>query len=188
MKKIVAIGPESTGKSTLCEQLAQHYNTLWCPEFAREYLLEHGMNYSFEDLLVIAKGQIALEEDFETKTKTLRSATPDSRFTIHDSPLFIDTDMWVMKVWCEFVFGKCHRFILDQIIERKYDLYLLCNVDLLWTPDELREYPDLKTRETLYKLYKDIVINQSVPWVYISGNAGQRLEKAIQAVDKLLSG
>ena len=57
--------------------------------------------------------------------------------------------MYVMKIWCEFVFGKCHQFILDQIAARKYDLYLLCNIDLPWIKDELREYPDLERRKTV---------------------------------------
>ena len=62
------------------------------------------------------------------------------------SLLFIDTDMYVMKVWCEYVFGKCHQFILDEIVQRKYDLYLLCKPDITWVKDELREYPDEKIR------------------------------------------
>ena len=61
LKKVVILGPESTGKSTLCEQLAQHFDTMWCPEFAREWLLTNGKNYSYDDLLTIAKGQLALE-------------------------------------------------------------------------------------------------------------------------------
>lgn len=173
-KKVVIIGPESTGKSTLCKQLALHYNTLWCPEYARQYLLEYGTDYSFGDLLTIAKGQIALEDEYISKTNS------------SNSPLFIDTDMYVMKVWCEFVFGKCHRYILDQIIDRKYDLYLLCNTDLPWVKDELREYPDLESRNRLYKIYKDIMINQSVPWIEITGDSDSRLLKAIDAVTTLL--
>lgn len=172
LKKIVIIGPESTGKSTLCEQLAQRYNTMWCPEFAREYLMTNGTNYSYDDLLTIAKGQLAMEDEYAAMVH-------------HTKPLFIDTDMYVMKVWCEFVFGKCHRFILDQIVARKYDLYLLCNTDLPWTKDELREYPDLKTREKLHHIYKDIMMNQAVPWVEISGNDETRLNSAIIAVDAL---
>ena len=101
-------------------------------------------------------------------------------------PLFLDTDMYVMKVWCEFVFNRCHRFVLEQIGERSYDLYLLCNIDLPWVKDELREYPDLHTRKKLYQIYKDIMLNQSVPWVDISGNYEQRLHKAIAAVDAVL--
>ena len=182
--KIAVIGPESTGKSTLCELLAQHYNTQWCPEFAREYLLTHGTDYTYDDLLYIAKGQLAMEDEYTQSIVHSPQATVKAASQL----LFIDTDMYVMKVWCEFVFGKCHRWILDQIIERKYDLYLLCNTDLPWVKDELREYPDLKTRDQLYHIYKDIMINQSSPWVDISGDYDERLQKAIKAVDQLMAG
>lgn len=172
-KKIVVIGPESTGKSTLCEQLAAHYKTVWVKEYAREYLLKNGTAYSFENLLDIAKGQLRLED------------TAAASLTTHYSPLIIDTDMYVMKVWCEFVFEKCHHWILNRLVERKYDLYLLCNTDLPWIKDELREYPDLKNREKLYHHYKDAMLNQHVPWVDISGNYEERLQKAITAIDAL---
>lgn len=176
--KVVTIGPESTGKSTLCTMLAKHYHTEWCPEYAREHLLTHGMNYNYDDLLFIAKKQLELED------KYIQSAD-DSQ---HGRLLFIDTDMYVMKVWCEFVFGKCHKWILEQIATRSYDLYLLCNIDLPWIKDELREYPDRESRDRLYNMYKDILVNQSTPWVEISGNETERLQKAILAVDQLLAG
>ena len=172
------IGPESTGKSTLCQQLSEQFGTRWVPEYAREYLLQHGTDYSYEDLLTIAKGQLALEDQYTIAMAG--SSTPDG-------PLFIDTDMYVMKVWGEFVFQRCHQWILDQIVERRYDLYLLCNTDLPWVKDELREYPDLESRQQLYHIYKDIMINQSVPWVDISGNDARRLSVAVDAVKKMLS-
>jgi NadR type nicotinamide-nucleotide adenylyltransferase len=171
LKKIAVIGPESTGKSTLCEQLAEHYRVSWCPEFAREWLLTYpGRQYNYEDLLDIAKGQIALEDAHLATAKDL---------------LFIDTDMHVMQVWCEFVFGKCHKFILQQIVERKYDLFLLCNIDLPWTQDGLREYPDENTRHRLFLFYKELMIDQSTPWVEISGDSDARFATAIAAVDAL---
>ena len=172
MKKVVVIGPESTGKSTLCEQLANYYNTGWVPEYAREYLLQHGTHYTYDDLLTIAKGQVALEESYIEKAD-------------HSNLLFIDTDQYVMQVWCEFVFGKCHSWILDQITKRKYDLYLLCNIDLPWVEDILREYPDQAPRQKLYNIYKTILTNQSVPWVEISGNYDERFQKAFHAVNDL---
>lgn len=200
MKKIVVIGPESTGKSTLCEQLAAHYKTDWVREYAREYLLKNGTDYSYEDLLTIAKGQIAGEESgiidrelgignwglgassqtaLNLKPLPVRQAGQASNF----KPVFIDTDMYVMKVWSEYVFGRCHHWILNRIVERKYDLYLLCHPDLPWVKDELREYPDQHTREILFHHYKDIMVNQSVPFVDISGDYEERLRKAIEAID-----
>lgn len=182
VQRIVVIGPESTGKSTLCEELAQHYDATWCPEFAREYLLTYGTDYSYDDLLTIARGQLALEDEYAIlalKEWEAQKKTP--------APLlFIDTNMYVMKVWCEYVFGKCHPFILDQIVERKYDLYLLCNTDLPWVKDQLREYPDLHTRQELYLMYKDIVLNQPVPWVDVSGNEETRLQVAMRGIQEHL--
>jgi len=183
LKKIVNLGLERTEKSLISQQLANHYETNWCPEFAREYLLTNGTNYDYDDLLTIAKGQLALEDEYAT---TLENQSQTMLENGEHLPLFVDTDMYVMKVWCEFVFEKCHPFILDQIVRRQYDLYLLCNIDLPWVKDELREYPDIESRKKLYRIYKDLMINQSVPWVEISGDYDERLKKAIATVDKLL--
>ena len=169
LKKIVVTGPESTGKSTLCKQLAAAYKTEWVPEYARQFLLEINRPYTYEDLLIIARGQLAEEDRISA--------------SVEGPVLFIDTDMYVMKVWCEFVFGKCHHFILDEIVKRKYDTYLLCKTDLPWVSDELREYPDLESRERLYHMYKDLLINQTVPWIEICGNYTERLEKAISYIN-----
>ena len=176
IKKIVIIGPESTGKSTLSKALAEHFQTLWCPEYAREYLLKNGTNYSAADLLTIAKGQLKLEDEFLQK---IQGETKSS-------VLFVDTDMYVMKVWSEYVFGTCDFFILDTIIKRKYDGYLLCNIDLPWVKDELREYPDEKPRQELFAIYKDLLINQTVPWALISGANTERTATAIKATNQFL--
>jgi len=180
LKKIVIIGPESTGKSSLCEGLAVHYQASWVREYAREYLLAHGMNYSFEELTTIARGQLALEDEGVKEVLARAGAGVKG-----DPILFIDTDMYVMKVWSEFVFGRCDSWILDQIGKRQYDAYLLCKTDLPWVKDELREYPDLESREKLYHIYRDILINQSVPWAEIGGLEQQRLGAAIAAVERL---
>lgn len=170
MKKIVIIGPESTGKSTLCAQLAEHYDTCWCPEFAREYLFQKGgNNYNFDDLLNIAQGQLELEDAMALQAK--------------NGFYFIDTDMYVMKVWCEVSFNRCHPWILRQIAQRHYDLYLLCKNDLPWIADELREYPDPQFRNTLYQMYKDIVVNSGVRWAEIFGTDQQRLKAAVGVIE-----
>jgi NadR type nicotinamide-nucleotide adenylyltransferase len=172
IRKIVILGPESTGKSTLCEQLAAHYHTIWVPEYAREHLTKNGMAYTYTDLLTIARIQLALEDEMTVNLKR---------------PIaFVDTDMYVMKIWCEFVFGKCHQWILDRIAERKYSLYLLCNVDLQWEKDPLREYPDLESRLKLFNIYKDNMLNQHVPWKIVSGNEDERFKTAVDAVNRLI--
>jgi NadR type nicotinamide-nucleotide adenylyltransferase len=186
LTKIVIIGPESTGKSTLCEELAQHYDTLWCPEFAREYLLTYGTSYTYDDLATIARGQLAMEEEYVLMAQHNWEAQPQKR--TKTPLLFIDTDLYVMKVWSEFVFGRCDPWILDQIASRPYDLYLLCHTDLPWEKDALREYPDLHTREKLFHIYQDLLINQPVPWAPVKGSDAQRLQAAIEAVDRLLEG
>ena len=175
LQKVVVLGPESTGKSTLCEQLANHYNTLNCPEYARQFLSENGVKYNYTDLLTIAKGQLTLEDNFTQQALENKK-----------NKLVIDTDMYVMKVWCEYVFNNCHTYILDEIHKREYDLYLLCDIDLEWTPDEMREYPDEKPRQELFAIYKDILINQNTPWGIVSGAGDQRTQNAIQLIDKIL--
>lgn len=182
LRKVVIIGPESTGKSSLCKLLAEHYNTEWCPEFARDYLLYHGKNYSYDDLETIAKGQIELEEKVALIVQGAPQNLADNQTA--KKLLFVDTDMYVMKVWCEYVFGKCHQLILDEIVTRKYDLYLLCNTDLPWKQDELREYPDEQPRLELFNIYKDILIHQNVPWVQINGNYAERLQTAIETINE----
>ena len=176
LKKIVIVGPESTGKSSLCEALATHYRTSWVPEYAREYLETHGMDYSFDDLLTIAKGQLALEDRLYAAAEAAGKKL-----------LFIDTDMYVMKVWSEFVFGRCHPWILDQIVVRGYDGYLLCRTDLPWVRDNLREYPDLAAREKLFHIYRDCLVNQSTPWMEIGGAGEERNAAGVAAVEALLT-
>ena len=89
LKKIVVIGPESTGKSTLCKQLAEHYKSLWCPEFSREYLLKHGMHYEYDDLLTIAKGQLALEDKHLDELQ--------KRMAPRYSPLAVDDSRFIVR-------------------------------------------------------------------------------------------
>lgn len=193
MKKVVVIGPEATGKSTLCEGLAAHFGTLWVPEYAREFLLQNGTHYTYNDLLTIAQGQQALEEktatqlaDRNPKSEIRNLSTPNPQLpTI--PPLIIDTNQYVMKVWSEVVFGTCHPWILKQAAINNYNLYLLCNVDLPWVHDGLREQPDPEMRRRLFLEYKDILVNDGTPWAVISGSGEERLSNAINLINHHLT-
>lgn len=167
MKKIVVIGPESTGKSTLSEALAKELNTLWVPEYARTYLEQLDRPYEEGDMLPIAMGQLAQEDKAAAQANKL---------------LICDTDLYVMKVWSEHSFSHCDRYIMEQIAARKYDLYLLTDIDFEWTPDPLREHPTPGMRYYFYHQYRDIVQNSGVPWQNISGTHETRLADALAAI------
>ena len=171
MHKIVVLGPESTGKSTLSQKLAAHYNTVWTPEYAREYIENLPRPYEQHDLLAIARGQLQLEDEKAQQAGDL---------------LICDTDLYVIKVWSEHKYGQCDPQILEQIASRRYDLYLLTYIDIPWENDPQREYPDPQMREYFYRIYRDIVMNSGVPWADIRGSYAEREEKAIAAVQELI--
>ncbi|MBU3713525.1 MAG: ATP-binding protein [Ferruginibacter sp.] len=182
IKKIAVIGPECTGKSTLCKELAAHFQTVWVPEFARSYLLQRDHKYGFDDLKIIAEGQVKAED--EIIDSFVSSLEENTDRIIH--PVFIDTDMYVMKVWSEYVFNACDNSILASIATRSYDLYLLCYPDLPWVPDPLREHPDEKERMKIYHYYKDAIINQPAPWIEVKGDYALRMDTSIDAVKKMM--
>lgn len=183
LQKIVVLGPESTGRLTLCAALAAHYQTSWVKEYARQYLSENGTDYSYENLLTIAKGQI---ENEEKAIASLHSSNLNKGGENKTNKLIVDTDMYVMKVWCEYVFNNCHPYILEAINARSYDLYLLCDIDLPWAADEMREYPDEKPRIELLTIYKELLMNQNTPWGIVRGTGTARTNHAIEIIEQYL--
>ena len=169
MLRIVITGPESTGKSELARQLADYYQTIFVPEFAREYLSKLGRSYVFEDIAMIAKGQLELEGSLAEKVEEI---------------LFCDTDLLVMKIWSIFKYGKCDPWIEEKVKSHRYDLYLLCDIDLPWVEDPLREHPG--KREELFELYLKDLQQLDVEFAIISGTGGERTENAILAVEVAL--
>ncbi len=170
IKKIAVIGPESTGKSTLSEALAKALNTVWVPEFARNYLEEINRPYTENDLLEIAKGQLINEEAMLAKA---------NRY------LICDTDLHVLKVWSEHKYNRCAKAILEAIAKNHYDLYILTFIDTEWTYDPLREHPQEDMRLYFYRQFEDLVLNSNTPFSIVSGNQEQRLINAMKAIQQL---
>jgi NadR type nicotinamide-nucleotide adenylyltransferase len=169
-KRILILGPESTGKSTLAEDLANHFGEPWVREFAREYLEQIDRPYQFEDLVEIGKGQIALEDQLAEKANSF---------------LFCDTDLRVIHIWSEHRFGKTDTWVMDEIARRKYDLILLTDTDLPWTPDPLREYPELEMRQYFFKKYCQLAEESGFPFMVVSGDQETRLQTAFDALKNL---
>ncbi|WP_291778528.1 ATP-binding protein [Cecembia sp.] len=171
LKKVVVIGPESTGKSTLTEELANHFSCPWVPEFAREYIEQLNRPYVYDDLLKIAKGQIQLEDIKSKQSQNL---------------LICDTDLHVVQVWSSHKFGKVHDWVAEQTSHRKYDLYLLTNIDIPWQEDPQREHPDPEMRKYFFKLYKNLLFSKGLPFEVISGSPTERLQKGIVSIQRKL--
>lgn len=165
LKKIAITGPESTGKSWLAQNLAREHKTLWVPEFAREYLNILKSDYTIEDVVEIAKGQLSREDRMISEAENF---------------LFSDTEMLVCKIWTDFVFGNVPDFIKKAFENQYYDLYLLCDIDLPWEPDPLREHP--QSREIIFEKYQNALITADLPFVIISGYGKDRLDNAIKAI------
>ncbi|NPD44584.1 MULTISPECIES: AAA family ATPase [unclassified Lentimicrobium] len=170
VKKILITGPESTGKSTLVQALAEYFKAQYVSEYAREYLEKLDRPYNENDLLEIAKGQIQLEDANLER----------------DSLLFIDTDLTVMHIWSEEKFGRTSDWVLQEVRSRTYDLYLVPDIDLEWTYDPQRENPN--DRERLMKLYQKSFDERGIKYHMINGQGEQRFQNAIEIVERFLNG
>ncbi len=173
--KVVLFGPESTGKTTLSKQLARHYNSVWAPEYAREYLQNKWNNERKtcepKDLLPIAIGQMNQENELSQKT---------------DSVLICDTDLLETKVYSEAYYsGTCDPLLEKYALENSYDLYFLTYIDTPWEADDLRDKPE--ERKAMFKVFEDALIKHKKPYVLLKGNKSLRFEIAIKYINQLLA-
>ena len=173
--KVVLFGPESTGKTTLSEQLARHYNTVWVPEYARQYLQnkwnDERKTCESHDLLPIAEGQMRLENSLSKKASNL---------------LICDTDLLETKVYSEaYYLGHCDPLLDKYALQNNYDLYLLTYIDIPWVMDDLRDKPN--EREKMFLYFKDTLINYNRNFIVLKGNKKTRLTTAVKHIDKLLT-
>ena len=172
--KIVLFGPESTGKTTLSEQLARHYNSVWVPEYARDYLQkkwnDERKTCEPQDLLPIAEGQMALENRLAKKATDV---------------LICDTDLLETKVYSEaYYLGFCNPLLEKYALENTYDLYFLTYIDVPWQIDDLRDKPNERERMFLY--FKETLEKYNKDFVLLQGDKKTRLQTAVSHIDKLL--
>ena len=170
--KIVLFGPESTGKTTLAMQLADYFKTAWVREFARDYLQQKwdntGQICDVNDMLPIAYGQTKLEND---------ALFTGNKF------LFCDTNLLVTKVFSEVYYNFCDSILDKAAREHEYDLFFLTDIDVPWEKDDLRDKPD--GRESVFAVFKQILIDNNKPFITLSGDKNLRLTKAISIINDL---
>ena len=173
--KVVLFGPESTGKTTLSRHLARHYNTVWVPEFARDYLQKKWNNErktcELKDILPIAVGQMKLENKLAKKA---------------DKVLICDTDLLETKVYSEeFYNGFVDEELQKAANTNTYDLYLLTSIDTPWEADDLRDRPE--QRLEMFTAFENALKTNSKNYILLKGNKETRLKNAINAIDKIIA-
>jgi|SRR5690606_20134349 len=172
--KVVFFGPESTGKSTLAERLANHFETVWVKEYMREYLQKKwDLTKTIcepQDLMIIANGQMKQENKLAP---------------IANKVLFCDTDLLQLKVYSEAYYnGYCNPILHKHALNNWYDLYFLTNIDTPWVPDDLRDKPH--DREGMFRRFHNILLQTNRPFIILNGDENERFETAIARIDKLL--
>jgi nicotinamide riboside kinase len=165
--KIALFGPESTGKTTLANQLSEHFNTVCVPEFARDYLQEKwdktAQICDVDDMLPIAYGQTQLENELLSKANKF---------------LFCDTNLMVTKVFSEVYYNYCDPLLDKAAKNHEYDLVFLTDIDVPWEKDDLRDKP--QGREAIFEVFKQTLIDTNKPFITLSGSKELRLKNAIQ--------
>ena len=167
--KIVLTGAESTGKSTLAKSLANHFQTIWVPEYARIYIEKLNRKYTYNDVELIARKQISI----------------DQNLSAGNSIVFFDTWLIITKVWFDFVYGK-HPKWLDQAIEKSdVHLFLVCDIDMQWENDPVRENGG-ENRQILHAIYLKELQKYGFNYHIVNGIGNDRLTNAIRIVENSL--
>lgn len=171
--KVVLFGPESTGKSTLAQQLAVHYHTVFVPEYSRIYAEEKlrlNKTLTVEDVMPIAEGQMRLENKLAPTANTV---------------LICDTDLLETKVYSEAYYdGVCDPVLEKFALQNTYDLYFLTYIDMPWEADHLRDRPH--DREEMFKAFENALKTNNKPYILLKGRMEERFKLAVAHIDELI--
>ena len=171
MMRVVVTGSECTGKTSLAKALAEHYDTPWVPEYARQFVLDKGAAADPGDVEAIARGQIELENQLAARAPSL---------------LIQDTDLLSTVIYSRHYYGSCPAWIDEALNGRFADLYLLAGIDIPWIPDgDQRDRGD--RREEMQELFRRALIERELNFVEIRSSRQQRLRESVSIIDKLLS-
>lgn len=166
LTRIVVTGSESTGKTQLAEQLAAHYGVPWVPEFARDYAEQKSGILSIADVTAIGRGQIAREN------AALHGAS---------GMIVLDTDLVSTVVYSEQYYGSVPTWIPIAAQERLADLYLVCDIDLPWVADTVRDAQH--QRRQMHVAFLQHLTRFGATYHVVSGTGPERLSRTIAYID-----
>ena len=175
IKRVSIFGPESSGKSTLAADLANHFRTAWVPEYARTWLETNKADSSPptldpSDFLTIVKGQIASEEALARNAQKV---------------LVTDTDPLLSVLWSSALTRTCLPEVEALARGRTYDLTLLLDIDVPWIQDGVRYFPE--QRAAFLEDCERVLIQNKRTYLRIRGSRSERLEIAIKAIESLMA-
>jgi NadR type nicotinamide-nucleotide adenylyltransferase len=168
-RRVCVFGPESTGKSTLAARLAEHFETVLVPEYARTLIEAQRGDLCLGDMDHVARGQRASEDTLARRADRL---------------LVCDTDLLTTTIWSDVLFDSCPEWIREEARTRRYDLTLLCDVDVPWVDDVVRYLPD--ERRSFFERCEEALRSHGRPYVVVGGDWDTRFEIARDAVEGVL--
>ena len=157
MYKVGIIGPESTGKSVLAQDLAKQFRGLYVPEYAREFVERKGSTeVTYDELCGIARHQIE-----EITSLPFREEPEVGLY-------FFDTELIVTKVWFEYAFGQVPEWMEEAVRRYPMDCYLLTYPDIPWIPDPARCNGSEEIRLELFDRYEREIKDLDKPYFIIT--------------------
>ncbi|MFN4224750.1 MAG: AAA family ATPase [Hyphomonas sp.] len=177
--RVVLIGAESTGKTTLCQQLAAHYGTVWVPEYGREHWEK---KIAAQNL---TSGEIPswTEDEFIHIAGEQQRREAEAAIRAH-RVLICDTNAFATGTWYERYAGRRHPSV-DAIGARdRVDLYLITAPDVPFVQDGVRDGEMI--RDWMHGRFVELIEAGRTPFVLITGPWETRLAQTIAAIDRLL--
>jgi nicotinamide riboside kinase len=172
--RVCVTGPESTGKTTLARRLAAWSGTEWVPEASRAYAERKGSELRASDVTPIAHEHLIV-----ARLGAERARERGARL------LVLDTDLLSTVVYSRHYYDAAPRWLARAERAHRADLYLLCDVDVPWVPDGVRDRP--LDRDGMLELFRHALARRRAATVLIRGDWSTRWASARSAVTALVA-
>jgi NadR type nicotinamide-nucleotide adenylyltransferase len=172
VRRVVVIGSESSGTTTLARALAEHYRTVWVPEYGRTYSegrVHSSQPWRSDEFTFIAIEQARME---------------DALAALANRVLICDTDPFATAIWHERYMGTASPEVQAIADARTYDLYIVTDVNIPFAPDDIRDGESF--REWMQGRFIDELSKKPTPMIVVTGPHEERFAAAVKKIDEIL--